>query len=876
MGLLEALKSGAPLTRGAIKTPLVSHEQGERLFAPSFVDLLPVKHCMGDGIFYFRDGGLGCLFQLEPINLEATTDEYKAQILEDIAFALQSTVPYEYDNFWLSQMFIVKEQSADEVMQKLTKHCVKHNQFSEFYLQTMSSHITSLSNVEGAFVDKNTGEPWSLSQLSIYFCVWQEKPPVKEEHLSKEFDDLKDLIVIIKHTFSQANIKLNSLGDQGYINLLSQFINNKAPSHHPNILEDEDLSEVAIKHVGISVGNGCFHFSKNGNSKYGIYMPVDKIHNLDRIRVGHLSAEQSNKLSLFDKLPVGSIWAQTTIHISPDRADKYLEKIGKQSMGNDEHSKNNGDRAEEARKKASDGDLVCRFAGGIYLFGKNQNKLLKDAKKVKSIFAAQGLSVLELKENPLAQDDFIRSMPMCFNYKFDRSFFAKRSSLQHLSIIAALSPFYGRSKGTGTPGVVKFNRGGEPLMFDPIQDKYQNAFGLLFGPSGTGKSAWLIEFLFSMMAIYNPKHVFVIEKGDSFGLFVDHCKQQGLSTNKVVIKASSGDVHLPPFANATRLITDQNIDKERDLLGELLIVAQLMITGGEEREIAKFERGDWDTVGDAIKLAAQNTIDDNREVTLTEDVVQALTELSKQDDLLDNEKERIRKMAKAMRVYISSDFNKRIFNTEGRLFPEVAITQLDVGLFATDGYESQLVVAFVSLMNDVNRLGESNQFGGHPIFVIIDEAHIFTKHPLIVSWILKMVKMWRKWGVWVWFATPSLKDYTDTAKSMFETIEWIVCLQVKKSEAKALSNLIDLSKEQNELMMSMKGSDGQYKEGVVFSQAINTLFRSVSMPLALALAMTEQKEKATRQKIMQNNNCSELEAAYLIAEQILESRKRVY
>jgi hypothetical protein len=25
-----------------------------------------------------------------------------------------------------------------------------------------------------------------------------------------------------------------------------------------------------------------------------------------------------------------------------------------------------------------------------------------------------------------------------------------------------------------------------------------------------------------MMAIHHPKHVFIIEKGDSFGLFVDH------------------------------------------------------------------------------------------------------------------------------------------------------------------------------------------------------------------------------------------------------------------------------------------------------------------------------------------------------------------
>jgi hypothetical protein len=33
------------------------------------------------------------------------------------------------------------------------------------------------------------------------------------------------------------------------------------------------------------------------------------------------------------------------------------------------------------------------------------------------------------------------------------------------------------------------------------------------------------------------------------GLFVDHCKQQGLSTNKVTIKTNSKDVHLPPLTS---------------------------------------------------------------------------------------------------------------------------------------------------------------------------------------------------------------------------------------------------------------------------------------------------------------------------------------
>jgi hypothetical protein len=59
--------------------------------------------------------------------------------------------------------------------------------------------------------------------------------------------------------------------------------------------------------------------------------------------------------------------------------------------------------------------------------------------------------------------------------------------------------------------------------------------------------------------------------------------------------------------------------------------------------------------------------DDDRDTTLTEDIVNALNELADSNDLMGSEKERIRKMSKSMRVYINSDFDKRIFNTPGKL-----------------------------------------------------------------------------------------------------------------------------------------------------------------------------------------------------------------
>ena len=47
----------------------------------------------------------------------------------------------------------------------------------------------------------------------------------------------------------------------------------------------------------------------------------------------------------------------------------------------------------------------------------------------------------------------------------------RRSRLVFARHIANLLPLYGRSTGTGKPGMLFFNRGGEPVQFDPIADR---------------------------------------------------------------------------------------------------------------------------------------------------------------------------------------------------------------------------------------------------------------------------------------------------------------------------------------------------------------------------------------------------------------------
>ncbi|MGJ8500943.1 hypothetical protein, partial [Glaesserella parasuis] len=79
-----------------------------------------------------------------------------------------------------------------------------------------------------------------------------------------------------------------------------------------------------------------------------------------------------------------------------------------------------------------------------------------------------------------------------------------------------------------------------------------NAHLFFFGPTGSGKSATLNNILNQVTAIYRPR-LFIVESGNSFGLFGEFAERLGLTVHRVRLALGSG-VSLAPFADAWRLV----------------------------------------------------------------------------------------------------------------------------------------------------------------------------------------------------------------------------------------------------------------------------------------------------------------------------------
>ncbi|HCL75925.1 MAG TPA: conjugative transfer ATPase, partial [Pseudomonas sp.] len=358
---------------------------------------------------------------------------------------------------------------------------------------------------------------------------------------------------------------------------------------------------------------------------------------------------------------------------------------------------------------------------------------------------------------------------------------------------------------------------------------------------------------------------------------------------RVKLAPGSG-VSLAPFADAHRLVetpsqvqtldadaldeddaaADGDGDEQRDVLGELEITARLMITGGEEREEARMTRADRSLIRQCILDAAERCVTEQRTV-LTRDVRDALRERGRDTTLPELRRARLLEMADAMDMFTQGS-DGEMFDRPGTPWPEADITIVDLATYAREGYNAQLSIAYISLINTVNNIAERDQFLGRPIINVTDEGHIITKNPLLAPYIVKITKMWRKLGAWFWLATQNLDDLPKAAEPMLNMMEWWLCMGMPPDEVEKIAKFRELTPAQKALMLSARKETGKFSEGVILSRSIELLFRAVPPSLYLALAQTEPEEKAERYQLMQQYGISELDAALKIAESIDQER----
>ncbi len=888
---------------------------------PSFTGLLPwMDFSEAHRCVLLEDGiSVGAWLELTPVGCEARPEAFMEQLHEGLKDALTDSFPELSESPWIVQFFVHDDPALHDLqrqVQSYVNHRAQGTAFTKDYLKRLNDHLADIGRPGGLFVDTAiTGGPWRGNRRQVFAAVYRRIPRSLHKAFrsalfgleSPPWEELDDVVEKFSSALQSTGVGVRRCRGAEFHNWLIRFFNPR-----PTVTEgDVDALLEMTPYAGDDEGRPAGFDLSDGliwsdlprsDLKTATWWFDGLPHRcvtLQGLRkppqIGHVTAERKRGehiYALFDRLPESTVLSMTLVIRPQDEILNHIAQIKRASVGDSADAQLTGEDAEAAEFEIAQGNKIYPLTTSFYLRGENLQDLRLRTNQLNARLASSGLIPIPESSDLLALDSFIRNLPNNYEPQVDK--LSRRSRMTFTRDSASLLPVYGRSRGTGNPGFLFYNRGGEPFTFDPLhrEDRKQNAHMLILGPTGAGKSAMLVYLIMQVLAIHRPR-IFIIEAGNSFGLLCQHCATQGLSVNQVTLTPNS-DVSLPPFADALQLLdeaiaheavlvealddpeemgaTDEPEEGGRDILGEMEIAARIMITGGDERESARMTRPDRLMIREAILDAARNVRAAGREQVLTEDVVEALREIGQHTSLPERKRERATDMGDALALFCTG-IEGRFFNRPGTRWPEADVTHLEMGIFAREGYEDKLTVAYIGIMNHINDLVEREQHDDRPTIVITDEGHIITTNPLLAPYVVKLTKMWRKLGCWLWLATQNLEDFPDASKKMLNMMEWWLCLVMPKEEVEQIARFKALTEEQRTLLLSAHKEMGKYVEGVVLSNTVQALFRNVPPALALALAMTEKHEKAERARIMREQDCSEMEAAYRVAESIAEARR---
>lgn len=870
----------------------------------SFCDHLPWMEYLADPesrCFLMNDGvSVGAMLDITPVGTEGRPESHLIHVRDGIEAALQDSFE-EYDDKdgpWVVQMFCYDQTNLDYYIENLRNYVwprARGTQFTDEFLEIMSKHLRGASKPGGLFIDPLTDFPWQAKLRRTHIAIYRRWPRNYKHPLEQTPEaELNDAMARFTSALSNAGVSTRRMTGKDFYRWMLQWFNPKPQMTEGDARKFFDLAtypgeeDLPYGHDFAESLLYCWPRSDVATQTWWFDGMPHRCVTTQRLRnvpkPGHITGERKLGEKIFammDKLPESTVMSLSLIIYPQDVLENHLSTLDKKAVGETAESEQTRRDVVAAKGLIASGHKLYKAAVMFYVRGDDMKQLKKRTNDLSSLLLSQQIQPVREQDEQCGLDAYLLGLPMCYDPLMDKNTqFARFMYAQH---VASLSPLFGRSEGTGNPGISFFNRGGAPLCFDPLNfnDRKKNGHLLLLGPTGAGKSATLVSLICQMLAIVRPR-IFVVEAGNSFGLLADYCAKKGLTVNKVALKPGT-NVSIPPFADAHFLLKkkvvveidddaepldahDQEGDDQRDLLGELEIIAMLMITGGEEKEADKLDRADRRMIRDSILRAAENTFAQNRQ-TKTEDVADALLARSKDESLPQERRNRANYMSDCMRLFCDG-FEGELFNREGELWPEADVTLIDLATYAREGYSGQLAVAYTSIMNRINNLAEKYQHDDRPTIMITDEGHIITTNPLLSPFVVKVVKMWRKLGAWYWVATQNLEDFPNTAKKMLNMIEWWLLLVMPKEEVREVARFRDLTPEQEAMLLAARKEPGLYTEGVVLSAKLELLFRVVQPSVFLALAMTEKDEKVARKKLMDQLSILEVEAAEEIARQL--------
>ncbi|MGB5253788.1 MAG: conjugative transfer ATPase, partial [Sedimenticolaceae bacterium] len=539
---------------------------------PSFTDLLPwMEYNPANRTFLLEDGlSVGALFELTPAGTEARTQKFMTQLRDAIQTALTDAIPEEDDAPWILQVYVQDEPSLQGFRKAVADYAqpsARDTAYTRHFQQTLSDHLSQITRPGGLFEDTAvTGTHWRGQVRRVRATLYRRLKPNGRPPSAVEVEEsLNDVATKWVASLASAGIKARRGTGQHLYEWLLKWFNPKptiAGGDPDQLLEiapypgDEDLpfGHDLAERLTLSMPR-----SDNASATWWFDELPHSVVTIQGLRrapqVGHMTAERQagdHVFSLFDRFPEHTVMVLTLTARPQDFTRNHIAQVKRAAVGDSAEAQLTREDAEAVEREMARGNKLYPISIAFYVRGDDLKTLRANVNQLNALLLPNGLQPILHEADLLALDSYIRNLPMAYDTALDKT--SRRSRLVFSSHTANLLPLYGRSKGTRHPGLVFFNRGAEPLVFDPLHraDRKKNAHMLILGPTGAGKSALLVYLLQQMASMYRPR-IFIIEAGGSFSLLGQQFQAHGLRVNQVTLNPNT-DVSLPPFADALRVL----------------------------------------------------------------------------------------------------------------------------------------------------------------------------------------------------------------------------------------------------------------------------------------------------------------------------------
>ncbi|MYE82163.1 MAG: conjugative transfer ATPase, partial [Gammaproteobacteria bacterium] len=693
-----------PARKGVPKSTVASMYRPAR----SFVDHLPWAEALPDGTILLEDGrSVGAVWEIEPRGTEGRGGRW----LTDLRNGLHDVLQDSFEEFdaapWVLQTCTWREpdlSAAAEAFRDYVAGDARDTEFSRAYADMLAAHYGAVAKPGGLFADRLSQTRWAgaRQRTLVVLYRWLRGAKAADGADGSPGEALLEAGGKLTGALDGLGVKQRRLSAGEFHAWLTRWFNAWTD------LTPDDPAAFARKIVGdeeLPYGDGfaetLFYCHPRSDAARGAWifdrtaMRVLTVEGLRRPpAIGHVTGETRHGdavNAVLDQLPEGTVYVTTLVPVPQDTVDAHVDRIASSATGEAADAIRARADCRTAKEIMGEQHKLYRLGVAFYLRAPSTENLDRRTAEARTVLLRHGFRAVAPKDDVRALDNFLLHLPMAYEPDADRAAGWRQTRLAWVQHIANVWPLFGRSTGTGHPGLSFFNRGGEPLSFDPLNklDRLKNAHGLVVGPTGAGKSATLGGMLAQLMATHRPR-LFVVEAGNSFGLLADWFESLGLSVNRVALKPGSG-VSLPTFADAALLpeaaeaaldtetpedaeipelgdVADDDEDEPRDILGELETVATLMVTGGETREVERLRRADRRVIRDAVIEAAKNARVEGAKPR-TEHVRRAFHLLAEtREGLLGEARQRLRDMGDAIGLFCDG-FAGEVFNRDGDIWP---------------------------------------------------------------------------------------------------------------------------------------------------------------------------------------------------------------